>query len=172
VGPARGAALFAEGHFPTPSGAFEFASDSLARAGFGPLPVYVPPAESPETNPAVARRYPLRLLTLKRHHSINSSYGALPVLLRAEPEPLLELHAEDARARGIVEGQSVRVWNDRGSVCYRAHLTDRLRPGTVAAPFGPWMRGGGSVNSLTSDRLGDLGNGPTFCDTLVEVAAV
>jgi anaerobic selenocysteine-containing dehydrogenase len=56
-------------------------------------------------------------------------------------------------------------------VSYRAHLTDRLRPGTVAAPFGPWMRAGGSVNSLTSDRLGDLGNGPTFCDTLVEVAA-
>ena len=172
VGPARGAALFAEGHFPTPSGAFEFASDSLARAGLGPLPVYVPPAESPETNPAVARRYPLRLLTLKRHHSINSSYGALPVLLRAEPEPLLELHVEDARVRGIVEGQPVRVWNDRGSVSYHAHLTDRLRPGTVAAPFGPWMRADGSVNSLTSDRLGDLGHGPTFCDTLVEVAAL
>jgi anaerobic selenocysteine-containing dehydrogenase len=172
VGPARGAAPFAEGHFPTPSGAFEFASDSLARAGLGPLPVYVPPAESPETSPAVAERYPLRLLTLKRHYSINSSYGALPVLLRAEPEPRLELHVEDARVRGIVEGQAVRVWNDRGSVSYRAHLTDRLQPGTVAAPFGPWMRAGGSVNSLTSDRLGDLGHGPTFCDTLVEVAAL
>ena len=64
--------------------------------------------------------YPLRLLTLKRHYSINSSYGALPVLARAEPEPLLELHADDARARGIVEGQTVRVWNDRGSVLPRA----------------------------------------------------
>jgi anaerobic selenocysteine-containing dehydrogenase len=116
--------------------------------------------------------YPLRLLTLKRHYSINSSYGALPVLARAEPEPLLELHADDARARGIVEGQTVRVWNDRGSVSYRAHLTDKLRPGTVAAPFGPWMRGGASVNCLTSDRLGDLGHGPTFCDTLVQVSAL
>ena len=172
VGPARGAAPFAEGQFPTPSGKFEFASDSLARAGLGPVPLYVPPAESPETNAAVAQRYPLRLLTLKRHYSINSSYGALPVLARAEPEPLLELHRDDARARGIVEGQTVRVWNDRGSVSYRAHLTDKLRPGTVAAPFGPSMRGGASVNCLTSDRLSDLGNGPTFCDTLVQVSAV
>ena len=94
------------------------------------------------------------------------------MLLRAEPEPLLELHVTDAQLRGIGEGQAVRVWNDRGSVTYRAHLTDRLRPGTVAAPFGPWMSAGASVNSLTSDRLGDLGNGPTFCDTLVEVEAL
>ena len=172
VGPPRGVAVFAEGGFPTPSGRFEFASEALARAGLGPLPVYVPPAESPDTNPGLARRYPLRLLTLKRHHSINSSYGALPVLLRAEPEPLLELHAADAQARGIAEGQAVRVWNDRGTVTYRARLTDRLRPGTVAVPFGPWIRGGASANTLTSDRLGDLGNGPTFCDTLVEVAAL
>ena len=172
VGPPRGTALFAEGHFPTPSGMFEFASEALTRSGLGPLPVYVPPAESPETNPTLARCYPLRLLTLKRHYSINSSYGALPVLLRAEPEPLLELNAADAEVRGIVEGQLVRVWNDRGSVSYRAHVTDRLRAGTVAVPFGPWMRADGSVNSLTSDRLGDLGHGPTFCDILVEVAAL
>jgi anaerobic selenocysteine-containing dehydrogenase len=172
VGPPPGAAVFAEGGFPTPSGKFEFASDGLARVGLGPVPVYVPPAESPETNPALAARYPLRLLTLKRHHSINSSYGTLPVLLRAEPEPLLELHATDAEARGIAEGQAVRVWNDRGAVTYRAHVTDRLQPGTVAVPFGPWIKGGASANTLTSDRLGDLGNGPTFCDTLVEVAAL
>jgi len=172
VGPVRGEAVFAEGHFPTPSGAFEFASEALSSAGLGPLPVYVPPAESPRTTPDLARRYPLRLLTLKRHHSINSSYGALPVLLRAEPEPLLELHADDAKVRGIEDGRMVRVWNDRGSVAFRAQVTNRLRPGTVAAPFGSWMRAGASVNSLTSDRFGDVGHGPTFCDTLVEVAVV
>jgi anaerobic selenocysteine-containing dehydrogenase len=82
------------------------------------------------------------------------------------------INERDAQARGIVEGQLVRVWNDRGTVSYRAYLTDRLRPGTVAAPFGPWMQADGSVNSLTSDRLGDLGHGPTFCDILVEVAAL
>ena len=170
VGPPRGAAPFAEGGFPTPSGTFEFASESLGAAGLGPLPVYVPPAESPITQPALAQRYPLRLLTLKRHHSINSSYGGLPVLRRAEPEPRLEIHPDDAVARGIADGDPVRAWNDRGAVVYRAELTDRVMRGTVAAPFGHWIRNGASVNTLTSDRLGDIGNGPTFCDILVEVA--
>jgi anaerobic selenocysteine-containing dehydrogenase len=171
VGPKKGEALFAEGHFPTPSGKFEFASSGLARGGHGPLPIYVPPVESPHTNASLAQRFPLRLLTLKRHYSINSSYGCLPVLLRAEPEPSLELHPHDAAERAIRDGQMVQVWNDRGAVTYRARLSDRLMPGTVAAPFGTWMQQGASVNTLTSDRLGDLGNGPTFCDTLVDVAA-
>jgi anaerobic selenocysteine-containing dehydrogenase len=131
----------------------------------------VPPAESPESRPDLAARFPLRLLTLKRHHSINSSYGGLPVLLRAEPEPFLEVHRDDATARGISDGDRVRVWNDRGMVMYRARVTDRVVPGMVAAPFGNWTRDGASVNALTSDRLGDIGNGPTFCDTLVEIEA-
>ncbi|MGH7335196.1 MAG: molybdopterin-containing oxidoreductase family protein, partial [Candidatus Rokuibacteriota bacterium] len=169
VGPIRGRAPYAEGGFPTPSGKFECVSADLARAGLGPLPVFVPPAESPESQPDLARRFPLRLLTLKRHYSINSSYGALPVYLRAEPEPRLEIHPDDAAHRGIVENQRVCAKNERGAVSYRTTITDRVMPGTVAAPFGSWIGAGGSVNALTSDRLGDLGHGPTFCDTLVEV---
>ena len=92
------------------------------------------------------------------------------MLLRAEPEPEVELHPADAGARGIADGQAVRVWNDRGHVTFRARLTARVPMGTVAVPFGHWMREGGSANALTSDRLGDLGHGPTFCDALVEVA--
>jgi anaerobic selenocysteine-containing dehydrogenase len=172
VGPPPGTAPHAAGRFPTPSDRFEFASAGLARGGYGELPAYVPPAESPATRPDLAARYPLRLLTLKRHHSINTSYGALPVLRRAEPEPAVEIHPADAVARGISDGQLVRVWNDRGAVEFRACLTDRVMCGTVAAPFGGWMRGGASANTLTSDRLGDLGHGPTFCDNLVEVARV
>jgi anaerobic selenocysteine-containing dehydrogenase len=172
IGPPRRAALYAEGAFPTPSGKFELSSESLAGAGYGPLPAYVPPGESPETAPALAAQYPLRLLTLKRHHSINSSYGSLPVLRRAEPDPPLELHPDDAAARGIADGQAVQAWNDRGRVLARARVTDRILPGMVGISFGHWIHGGTSVNALTSDRLGDIGNGPTFCDALVEVAAV
>jgi anaerobic selenocysteine-containing dehydrogenase len=169
VGPPPGHAPFAEGHFPTPSGTFEFASPGLAKAGYGPFPTYIPPAESPQTRADLAQRFPLRLLTLKRHWSINSSYGNLPVLLRAEPEPSVELHPDDAAVRGIGDGQMVRVWNERGAVTYRARVSDRLMPGTVAVPFGPWIHNGASVNTLTSARLSDIGHGPTFCDTLVEV---
>lgn len=170
VGPTQGEALFAKGQFPTPSGKFEFASSALARGGRGPLPIYVPPVESPHTNASLAQRFPLRLLTLKRHYSINSSYGCLPVLRRVEPEPYIELHPFDATERHISDGQMVRVWNDRGKLTARVKLSNRLMPGTVAAPFGNWIQQGTSVNTLTSDRLSDLGNGPTFCDILVEVA--
>ncbi len=146
VGPPKGHAPFADGHFPTPSGKFEFVSADLARAGHGPLPIYVPPAESAETDAALAQRFPLRLLTRKRHHSINAS------------------------ARNIGDHDLVQVWNDRGAVTYRAVLSDRVMPGTVAAPFGPWIGQGSGANALTSDRLSDIGNGPTFCDALVEIA--
>jgi anaerobic selenocysteine-containing dehydrogenase len=170
VGPPRGVAPYALGQFPTPSGRFEFASADLARADFGPLPAYVPPASDPRSRPGPAGRAPLRLLTLKRHHSINTSYGGLPVLLRAEPELRLEIHPTDAAARGVAEGAPVRVWNDRGTLNCAASVTERVMAGTVALPFGPWQRGGASVNALTSDRFSDLGHGPTFCDNLVEVA--
>jgi anaerobic selenocysteine-containing dehydrogenase len=172
VGPKKGKAPLAEGGFPTRSGRFEFVSEALARGGLGPLPLYVPPAESPATRPELARRFPLRLLTLKRHYSINSSYGHLPVLLGPEPEPELELHPEDAAARGIRDREMVRVWNDRGEFTCRARVVDRVMRGCVATPFGHWIRQGTSVNALTSDRLSDIGSGPTFCDALVEVAPV
>ncbi len=55
-----------------------------------------------------------------------------------------------------------------------ASVTDKVPPGTVAVPFGRWGTdpGSGGANSLTSDSLGDLANGPTFCDNLVDVVRV
>jgi anaerobic selenocysteine-containing dehydrogenase len=172
VGPQLGHALFADGQFPTQSGKFEFVSPDLARAGLGGLPAYVPPAEAPATQPDLAQQFPLRLITLKRHYSINSSYGHLPIFLRAEPQAEIEIHPEDARARRISDGDVVRAWNDRGSVTFRTRITQRVMQGTVAAPFGRWLSGGPAVNSLTSDRLGDIGHGPTFCDNLVEIEPI
>jgi anaerobic selenocysteine-containing dehydrogenase len=170
VGRPCGVAPHARGQFPTPSGKFEFASADLARAGLGPLPAYVPPRADPSSRHDPAGHPPLRLLTLKRHHSINTSYGGLPVLLQAEPEPRIEIHPTDAAARGIREGAPVRVWNDLGSLTCGASITERVMAGTVALPFGPWQRGGASVNALTSDAFSDLGHGPTFCDNLVDLA--
>jgi anaerobic selenocysteine-containing dehydrogenase len=149
---------------------FAFSSDRLAGAGLHPVAEYRPPAQAPDPSSP----YPLRLLTLKRHYSINSSYGSLPVMLNAEPEARCEIHPSDADARGIRDGDPVRIHNELGEVECAAAVCDKVRPGTVAVPFGRW-RGdpaSGGANSLTSDALGDLANGPTFCDNLVEVAAV
>ena len=73
---------------------FAFSSDALAAAGLHPVAEYRPPANRPTD----ASRYPLRLLTLKRHYSINSSYGNLPVMLNAEPVQSCEIHPDDAAA--------------------------------------------------------------------------
>ena len=145
---------------------FAFSSEPLQKAGLHPVAQYVPPAQAPSTDGA----YPLRLLTLKRHYSINSSYGDLPVMLRAEPRTLGQIHPRDAQRRNIHNGDPIRIHNELGSIRCAASITDKVPPGTIAVPFGRWgadPRSGGA-NSLTSDRLGDLANGPTFCDNLVE----
>jgi anaerobic selenocysteine-containing dehydrogenase len=146
---------------------FAFSADALATAGLHPVAEYRPPARAPND----ASPYPLRLLTLKRHYSINSSYGNLPVMLNAEPLATAEIHPDDAAARAIGEGSEIAVYNDLGRIRLTASITDNVPAGTIAVPFGRWGAdpASGGANSLTSDSLGDLANGPTFCDNLVEV---
>lgn len=148
---------------------FAFRNSALGAAGLHPVAEYRPPAH----RPTPGGWHPLRLLTLKRHYSINSSYGSLPVLLNAEPEQRCELHPVDAAARGIEEGQAVEVANELGTIHCVATITEAVPAGTVVVPFGRWMTDapGGGANSLTSDLLGDLAHGPTFCDNLVDVRA-
>lgn len=150
-----------------PDATFDFSCSALAGRGLHPVAEYRPPAHRPDG----PEPYPLRLLTLKRHYSINSSYGNLPVMLNAEPEQRCDIHPDDARARRIEDGDTVEVHNDLGRVRCAASVSDAVPRGTVAVPFGRWRSdpSGGGANSLTSDLLGDLANGPTFCDNLVEV---
>ena len=73
---------------------------------------------------------------------------------------------------GISDGDEVRVFNDRGSLRLKAHVNGSVPAGVVAAQL-DWAkmhRDGENVNSLTSERLTDLGAGATFYSTLVEVA--
>ena len=108
---------YADGGFVTPFGKCELYSERLASVGMDPLPEFTPAAESPAGDPSLAARYPLALLTAKgAHHFLNSSYGNVERALKAEKTPLLDLHPDDAAARGICDGDAVRVFNDRGSV--------------------------------------------------------
>ena len=165
----------AEGKFGTPSGRFEFFSERWARMGLDALPAFVPPAESPDSDPERAARYPLRLITAKTHGSINSSYGGLPQFVRLEREPRLLLHPADAAARGLAAGDTAQVYNDRGAFTMRVIVTEDVKQGVAAAPVGWWAKrspGGRSANAVTAMRTTDVGGGPTFCDVLVEVAKV
>ena len=82
------------------------------------------------------------------------------------------LHDEDARARRIGNGDLVRVFNDRGSCTFVAGVNGMVRPGVVLAPSVRWNKLAAdhrNINALTSDRLTDIGGGPTFYSCLVNV---
>jgi anaerobic selenocysteine-containing dehydrogenase len=115
-------------------------------------------------------------MTPKNHtRFLNTSYSHLPKHGPAEGAPFAELDPADAAARGIAEGDTVRVWNDRGALTLTARIGTRLRPGVVAVPFGWWSAQHGELgtaNSLTNDTLTDWGGGVAFGSTRVEVAPV
>jgi anaerobic selenocysteine-containing dehydrogenase len=166
-------APYALGNFPTPSGKCEFWSQRLADLGMDPLPDFVAPYESPESAPELAARFPLMLISPPARNFMNSTFVNVDSLRANEKQPTMEIHPEDAQARGITQGAEVKMFNDRGSISIIAHVSDRIRPGVVLA-WGVWWHKlspeGKSVNTLTSQGLTDMGRGPTFYDCLVEVA--
>ena len=165
-------APFANGNFLTPSGKCEFYSESLLKQGMDPLPVYIAPRESRESAPELAERYPLAFISPPAHNFLNSSFANLPSFVHAEKEPLLLIHPDDAEARTIIEGDVVRIFNDRGSFTAKARVTDRARDGVVVAPSVWWRKltkDQKNANEVTSQKLTDLGAAATFYDVLVEV---
>ena len=163
---------YTSGALPTPSGKVEFYSESLAAAGLDPLPAFVAPTESRWGD--AAKHYPLELLPRKSDNYMNSTFANLPGhrKMEARSENRLEIHPVDAQSRGLVNGDPVRVFNDRGSIDLIAMLNPSLPAGVVAARL-DWAKlhpGAANINALTSERLTDIGGGATFYSTLVEVA--
>jgi len=162
-------APFAEGGFRTPGG------KALADApGLG-VPDYLPNYECAASAPALAQRYPLAMISPPARNFLNSTFVNVRSLRDIEGEPLLEMHADDAGARGIADRAQVRVFNDRGSYRCTCRVSPRARPGVVNG-LGVWWRklgvDGRNVNELTHQQLTDIGRAPSFYDCLVEVEAV
>ena len=158
-------APFAAGGFPTPSGKCEFYSAALEAQGLDPLPFYNPPAEGPAPGT-------LQFISPPARNFLNSSFAHLKRFRDLEGEPRLEMHAADAAARGIRDGDYVRVFNARGSLRLRARVNDRPRRGVVVAPSVWWKKHSpdrGNANNLTAQRTTDLGGGATFYDCRVQV---
>jgi anaerobic selenocysteine-containing dehydrogenase len=161
-------APFAQGGFPTASGKCQFFSEALARQGLDGLPDHVPNHEPAGSS----SRYPLAMISPPARNFLNSTFVNLRSLRDIEGEPLLEMHADDAAARGIADAQVVRVFNDRGEYRCKVRISPRARPGVVNG-LGIWWRklglAGTNVNQLTSQKLTDMGRAPVFYDCLVEV---
>ena len=162
-------APFAEGQFPTPSGKCEFFSARLQAEGLDGLPDHVPNFEAF----GASQKFPLAMISPPARNFLNSTFVNVKSLRDIEGEPVLEMHALDAEARGIQSGDVVKVFNPRGEYLVKADVSLRARPGVVNG-MGIWWRklglAGTNVNQLTSQHLTDLGRGPVFYDCLVEVA--
>ncbi|MEY8876666.1 MAG: molybdopterin-dependent oxidoreductase [Leptothrix sp. (in: b-proteobacteria)] len=163
------AAPFATGGFPTPSGRARVGVPGLG------LPDYLPPHESAASAPELAAQYPLAMISPPARHFLNSTFVNVQSLRSVEGEPVLEMHPDDAAARGIADGSVVRVFNARGQHECIARLNGRARAGVVHG-LGVWWRkfgrDGKNVNELTHQQLTDLGAAPAFYDVLVQVERV
>ena len=162
---------FANG-FPTDSGKLEFVSDRMAQAGLDPVAGYTPPYEAAATDSALAREYPLALVTPAAHYFLNSIFANVPRQQRRSGVATLLIHPADAAPRRIVSGDDVRVANARGSFRAVADVSDCVRPGVVASTKGRWPGAsphGANVNATVDERDSDMGRGAVYHDNRVRV---
>ncbi len=160
---------FAHGGFRTCSGKAELYSEAIKAQGLDPVVEFTPPAESRHGGQGAT--FPLELLARKADNFMNSTFADQPSIQQMEETNLLEMHSADARARGIADGEKVRVYNHRGEIFLKARVDGAVQPGVVSArlnwaKLGPGLR---NINVLTSEKLSDLGNSATFYSVLVEV---
>lgn len=159
---------FATGGFGTPSGRCEFHSATLAARGEDPLPTFVPLGDTA----AGTGSAPLRMVSSKLAHFLNSEYVNLPHRGTRDHRPEVLINPADAAPRQIASGDRVRVFNPLGDVAVHARVCDDTAAGVVFLPFNWWMSStlnGASANALTPDGLSDLGFGSNAFDARVEI---
>jgi len=152
--------------FSTPSGKVEFYSPTMADHGLDPLP-----DGQPLRDPDGGNRYSLEFITPPHHFFLNSAFNEIDELRERAGEARVMIHPENARDRGITDGDPVRVFNDRGECSFKAQVTDDTQPGLLVAEGLHWpsFSPGGGANQLTSQRLTDMGETCAFHCNLVEV---
>ena len=181
----------AQGNFKTPSGKCEFKASAAANGNFivpvwrngynemqpgdpvDPVPDYIPPVEVSGDDNALAKRYPISLISPKPHAFLNSQYANEPVQQRRQGEQIVVVHPNDAAAREIKSGDYIRVFNDRGSFEGKAELSTDVQEGLVVANLGYWpslSRSGSAVNATTSSSHCNLGGAGCQSDNGVEIA--
>lgn len=166
--------------FDTPSGKFEIASTFLEEHGYEPLPKYTEPVEGPISRPDLAASFPLIFNSGARRQSyFRSQHHGVEGLARDHPEPLVEIHPDDASVRGIEDGDRVEVSTPRGSVRFRAAVNPDIVRGAIECDMG----GGGplgsrawqesNVNELTDiTNLDEISGFPVYKCLLAEVRKV
>lgn len=179
-----------EGNFPTASGKCEFVLKDVGNFIAGPfrqmyegnqpgeklpeLPDYVAPRESFDSNPKLAKKYPLNIISPKSHAFLNSSYANMDDKIKVQGEQFVLINKIDADKRNIVDGSTIKVFNDRGEFHGKSRITKDVSPGIIVSTLGYWRQKNttGTVNSISSAEYANMGHAPTFSDNLVEVKKI
>jgi anaerobic selenocysteine-containing dehydrogenase len=155
------AMMFANVLPKTPSGKIELASSYLEQKYGARLPSYR----------TLESSYPLILISPASDQRITSTFGGTRT---SDDVPPLEIHPDDARPRGLRDGQPVRVWNDLGEVRLPVRITDDVPRGVVSSLKGAWFRTSDNhqtVSALAPATHADICGGACYNDARVEVAA-
>jgi cysteine desulfurase NifS len=163
--------------FNTPTGKFEIWSTLLEEYGYEPLPKYVEPKEGPIGSPTLGKKYPLVFSSgASIRQAFRSQHHGVPGLVSEYPEPTMDMNIIDAEGRGIQTGDLVNVTTPRGSVSFRARVSENIIPGVIecsmggGTPVGPkaWQKG--NVNELTDlDNYDEISGFPVYKSLLCEV---
>jgi anaerobic dimethyl sulfoxide reductase subunit A len=151
--------------FPTPSGKIELCCQELADLDapdtIPAVPKYIDAWEG--ANDPLRSRFPLQLITPHSRKRVHSQLHHIPWLPEIDPHSVW-INPEDAEARGIADGDEVKVFNERGTTVIPAKVTDRIMPGVVAIYQGAWydpdengIDRGGCANVLTKGEHSPLG---------------
>ena len=168
---------------PTPSGKLEIFSERIASFGYADCPGHPVWLEPSEWLGASARRYPLHLISSQPSTKLHSQYdhGSVSLGRKIQGREPIRIHPDDARARGLVAGEVVRVFNDRGQCLAGVRLDEGLKPGVVQLSTGAWydplvpgeigtLDKHGNANVLTLDRgTSKLAQGAAAHTCLVEI---
>ncbi|MGE6612365.1 molybdopterin oxidoreductase family protein [Peribacillus sp. NPDC076916] len=154
------------GKLPTPSGKIELYSERMKLDGYEPLPTYTPIIKDSDL--------PFLFIPAPNHNFLNSTFSNNAKHISLEKEPKLHMNAADAKTMGISSGDMVKIWNGRGECLLTAAPGENVLPGVLVSQ-GLWQNTPETkqhINSLTPDRLSDMGNGAVFFSGRVDLEKV
>lgn len=163
--------VLADGKYNTPSGKIEFSSKLMSDAGYHPVLDWQLPEEEMEPK---ERDLPFRLLSSGVPQRVNSSFYNVKYI-RAIPAYYVKINPVDAKKYDIKDNDVVKLSNHRGEARFVAMVTEGVLPGSLMTPKCNWMRMNpngteGCTNSLTTDKLTDMGGCSAYHSTRVDLA--